>query len=72
MPSRFLTRHKKRRRLGRGNIIFIASLLSFQGGITVPGYAGSKGAITQFTTALANEWYVNGATMVVDGGWLGR
>lgn len=116
-----------------GKIIFTASLLSFQGGITVPGYAASKGAIAQLTKALANEWapsnvqvnaiapgyiatdntaalradparnpailsripagrwgepedlrgavvflasrasdYVNGAILVVDGGWLGR
>lgn len=41
---------------GSGKIIFIASLLSFQGGITVPGYAASKGAIAQLTKALANEW----------------
>jgi len=118
---------------GRGKIIFVASLLSFQGGILVPGYAASKGAIAQLTKALANEWagrgvqvnaiapgymmtdntaalqadpernaaivaripagrwgrpedlkgavvflasaasdYVNGAVLVVDGGWLGR
>jgi len=111
----------------------VASLLSFQGGILVPGYAASKGAIAQLTKALANEWagrgvqvnaiapgymmtdntaalqadqernaaivaripagrwwrpedlkgavvflasaasdYVNGAVLVVDGGWLGR
>ena len=118
---------------GKGKIINIASLLSFQGGITVPAYAASKGAVTQFTKALANEWasqgvnvnciapgymdtdmnealkadptrsqqimsripagrwgkpadmvgaaiylasdasdYVNGSTIVIDGGWLGR
>lgn len=118
---------------GAGKIIFTASLLSFQGGILVPGYAASKGAIAQLTKALANEWagrgvqvnaiapgymttdntaalradparnaailaripagrwgrpedlkgavvflasaasdYVNGAVLVVDGGWLGR
>lgn len=118
---------------GAGKIIFTASLLSFQGGITVPSYAASKGAIAQLTKALANEWagrgvqvnaiapgymvtdnttalradpvrnsaiearipagrwgqpddvkgavvflasaasdYVNGALLVVDGGWLGR
>ncbi len=118
---------------GRGKIINIASLLSFQGGITVPAYAASKGAVVQFTKALANEWaslgvnvnciapgymatemnvalmadqarsqqimtripagrwgtpedmvgaavylasgasdYVNGSTIVVDGGWMGR
>ena len=118
---------------GSGKIIFIASLLSFQGGITVPGYAASKGGIKTLTMALSNEWagrgvnvnaiapgyiatdntkalredenrnrtileripagrwgeaadiagpvvflassasdYVNGTTLVVDGGWLGR
>ena len=40
----------------QGKIIFTASLLTFQGGITVPGYAASKGAIGQLTKALANEW----------------
>lgn len=39
-----------------GKIINIASLLSFQGGITVPSYAASKGAVAQLTKALANEW----------------
>jgi 2-dehydro-3-deoxy-D-gluconate 5-dehydrogenase len=116
-----------------GNIIFTASLLTFQGGITVPGYAASKGGIGQLVMALSNEWagqgvnvnaiapgyiatdntqalqddperskailsripagrwgqpedfkgvtvflasdaaqYVNGATYLVDGGWMGR
>ncbi|WP_194531154.1 SDR family NAD(P)-dependent oxidoreductase [Zobellia roscoffensis] len=41
---------------GNGKIIFTASLLTFQGGITVPGYAASKGAIGQLTMALSNEW----------------
>ncbi len=41
---------------GRGKIIFVASLLSFQGGINVPGYAASKGGVAQLTKALANEW----------------
>ena len=41
---------------GSGKIIFTASLLTFQGGITVPGYAASKGAIGQLVKALANEW----------------
>jgi Dehydrogenases with different specificities (related to short-chain alcohol dehydrogenases) len=41
---------------GSGKIIFTASLLTFQGGITVPSYAASKGAIGQLTKALANEW----------------
>lgn len=119
--------------LGQGKIINIASLLSFQGGITVPAYAASKGAVAQLTKALSNEWasqgvnvnciapgymdtemnvalmadearsqqimtripagrwgkpedmvgaavylassasdYVNGSTLVVDGGWMGR
>ncbi|GLQ36192.1 2-deoxy-D-gluconate 3-dehydrogenase [Amylibacter marinus] len=118
---------------GSGKIIFTASLLTFQGGITVPGYAASKGGVGQLTKALANEWaskgvnvnaiapgyiatdntqalqddparsksileripqgrwgtpkdfagpvvflassaanYVNGETLVVDGGWMGR
>jgi 2-dehydro-3-deoxy-D-gluconate 5-dehydrogenase len=39
-----------------GKIINIASLLSFQGGIIVPAYAASKGAVAQITKALANEW----------------
>ncbi len=118
---------------GRGKIINISSLLAFQGGITVPAYAASKGAVAQFSKSLANEWagqginvnciapgymatemntaliadetrstqilaripagrwgkpedmagaavflasnasdYVNGSTIVVDGGWMGR
>lgn len=39
-----------------GKIIFTCSLLSFQGGITVPGYAASKGALASLVKALANEW----------------
>ncbi len=45
---------------GSGKIIFTASLLSFQGGITVPGYAAAKGGIAQLTKALANEWAAKG------------
>lgn len=45
---------------GAGKIIFIASLLSFQGGITVPGYAASKGGVMQLVKALANEWAPRG------------
>jgi 2-deoxy-D-gluconate 3-dehydrogenase len=41
---------------GGGKIIFVASLLSFQGGVYVPGYAASKGGVAQLTKALANEW----------------
>lgn len=39
-----------------GKIVNIASLLAFQGGITVPGYAAAKGGVGQLTKALANEW----------------
>ena len=45
---------------GRGKIVNIASLLSFQGGITVPAYAASKGGVAQLTKALANEWAARG------------
>lgn len=48
---------------GSGKIIFIASLLSFQGGITVPGYAASKGGIRTLTMALANEWASKGVNV---------
>lgn len=41
---------------GSGKIIFTASLLTFQGGINVPGYSASKGGVGQLTKALANEW----------------
>lgn len=41
---------------GGGKILNIASLLAFQGGITVPAYAASKGGVAQLTKALANEW----------------
>lgn len=48
---------------GSGKIIFTASLLTFQGGITVPGYAASKGAIGQMTMAFANEWAGKGVNV---------
>jgi 2-dehydro-3-deoxy-D-gluconate 5-dehydrogenase len=41
---------------GSGKIVFTCSLLSFQGGITVPGYAASKGAVASLLKAFANEW----------------
>jgi 2-deoxy-D-gluconate 3-dehydrogenase len=41
---------------GKGKIINMASVLSFQGGLTVPAYAASKGAVAQFTKSLSNEW----------------
>lgn len=50
-------------RRGYGKIIFTASLLTFQGGVTVPGYAASKGAIGQLTMALSNEWTSKGVTV---------
>lgn len=46
-----------------GKIVFIASLLSFQGGITVPGYAASKGGIKQLVMAFSNEWASKGVTV---------
>ena len=45
---------------GSGKIVNIASLLTFFGGITVPGYAASKGAVGQLTKALSNEWAGHG------------
>lgn len=48
---------------GYGKIIFTASLLTFQGGINVPGYAASKGGIGQLTKALANEWAAKGVNV---------
>ncbi|MEM9899313.1 MAG: SDR family oxidoreductase [Pseudomonadota bacterium] len=48
---------------GSGKIIFTASLLTFQGGITVPGYSASKGGIGQLAKALANEWAGKGVNV---------
>jgi 2-dehydro-3-deoxy-D-gluconate 5-dehydrogenase len=48
---------------GSGKIVFIASLLSFQGGITVPGYTASKSGIAGLTKALANEWAGGGVNV---------
>jgi 2-deoxy-D-gluconate 3-dehydrogenase len=54
----YLSQYAGRKMLeqGRGKIINTASLLAFQGGILVPGYAAAKGAVAQLTKALANEW----------------
>jgi 2-deoxy-D-gluconate 3-dehydrogenase len=52
--SRAIGRHMLER--GSGKVINVASLLSFQGGVTVPGYAAAKGGVAQLTKALANEW----------------
>src|SRR5687767_12389415 len=41
---------------GAGKVVNIASLLSFQGGITVPAYTASKSGVAGLTKALANEW----------------
>ncbi len=46
-----------------GKIVFTCSLLSFQGGINVPGYAASKGAISSLLKAFANEWAKFGITV---------
>lgn len=48
---------------GRGKIIFTASLLTFQGGINVPGYTASKSAIGGLIKALANEWAPKGVNV---------
>jgi 2-deoxy-D-gluconate 3-dehydrogenase len=48
---------------GRDKIVNIASVLSFQGGIAVPAYAASKGAVAQLTKALANEWAAKGVNV---------
>jgi 2-deoxy-D-gluconate 3-dehydrogenase len=59
--SRRVGRHMLER--GAGRIVNIASLLAFQGGILVPAYAASKGAVAQFTKALANEWAAKGVNV---------
>ncbi len=46
-----------------GKIINISSLLAFQGGIFVPSYAASKGAVAQITKSMANEWAKDGITI---------
>ncbi len=48
---------------GSGKIINVASLLAFQGGVTVPGYAAAKGGVAQLTKALANEWAPRGVNV---------
>ncbi|MFE5144297.1 SDR family oxidoreductase [Streptomyces fagopyri] len=48
---------------GRGKVIFTASLLSFQGGINVPGYTAAKHGITGLTKAFANEWAPHGVNV---------
>jgi len=60
-----LTQHAGRHMIakGRGKIINIASLLTFQGGITVPSYAAAKGGVGQLTKAFANEWASKGVNV---------
>ncbi|ETK36831.1 SDR family oxidoreductase [Microbispora sp. ATCC PTA-5024] len=48
---------------GRGKIVFTASMLSFQGGINVPGYTAAKSGIAGLTRALANEWAARGVNV---------
>jgi len=48
---------------GEGKIVNLASLLSFQGGMTVPAYAASNGAVAQLTKALCNEWAGQGVNV---------
>ncbi|EAU89495.2 2-deoxy-D-gluconate 3-dehydrogenase [Coprinopsis cinerea okayama7 len=48
--------------LRRGKIINFCSLLTFQGGFTVPAYAAAKGALGQLTKAFANEWTSSSTT----------
>jgi 2-deoxy-D-gluconate 3-dehydrogenase len=59
LSSQFILARELGKRMlsrGRGKIIFIASLLTFQGGINVPAYAASKGGIGSLVRALSNEW----------------
>lgn len=48
---------------GSGKVIFTASLLSFQGGVFVPGYTAAKSGIAGLTRALANEWAGRGVNV---------
>jgi 2-deoxy-D-gluconate 3-dehydrogenase len=66
LTAQFILARELGRRMvgeGSGKIVFVASMLSFQGGVTVPGYAASKGGIAQLTKALANEWAPHGVNV---------
>lgn len=66
LTSQFaLTREIGRSMLARGSgkVIFTASLLSFQGGVFVPGYTAAKSGIAGLTRALANEWAPRGVNV---------
>ena len=66
LDSQFILAREMGKRMierGQGKIIFTASLLTFQGGINVPSYAASKGAIGSLVKALANEWASKGVNV---------
>ena len=63
VPARSRHRRRDARAPARGKIIFTASMLSYQGGITVPGYTASKSAVAGLTKALANEWAPGGVNV---------
>ncbi len=66
LTSQFVLARELGRRMvdqGSGKIVFVSSLLAFQGGVTVPGYAASKGGVAQLTKALANEWAALGVNV---------
>jgi 2-dehydro-3-deoxy-D-gluconate 5-dehydrogenase len=66
LSAPFLVTREVGRRMvarGQGKIIFIASLLSFQGGILVPGYAASKGGVSSLIKSFANEWAAHGVNV---------
>jgi 2-deoxy-D-gluconate 3-dehydrogenase len=48
---------------GAGKVVFVASVLSFQGGINVPGYTASKSGLVGLVKALANEWAGQGVNV---------
>ena len=63
--ARVMDRH------GGGKIIHIASMLSFQGGITVPPYAAAKSGVAGLTRAMANEWATQGINVnAIAPGWM--
>ncbi len=66
LDAQFIVGREVGRRMveqGAGKIIFTCSLLSFQGGVNVPGYAASKGAVASLLKAFANEWAAKGVNV---------
>ena len=66
LTSHFITTREFGREMverGSGKVVFTASLLSFQGGITVPGYAASKSGVARLVMAFANEWASKGVNV---------